>query len=373
MDIKNAKRIGIMGGAFDPIHHGHLAAAEAARQEMDFDLILFIPTGSPAHKSGVSFAEYRYLMTILATCDNPHFFVSRIEIDMPGPSYTVNTLRALKQISKAELTFIIGADENLMLHTWKDADQLPALCNWLTVSRPGYELAGEHLSIPGIDISGTELRKRAKSGRSLKYLIPEAAERFITDFKLYKDPPDQAIHQDVAFTLSAERYSHTQGVIKTAMQLALAHNINLRQTYLAALLHDYAKEIPDDDKHKLCTKFGITPDKIQSQHINIMHGQLSAELAKLKWNINDPTILDAIAYHTTGRAGMSPLEQIIKIADNTEPNRPPHPDLNNIKSLSRTNLRKAAAASIQRDLQYTTKKGHNLHPWGLEALEFLQD
>ena len=389
-NLKNACRIGIMGGGFDPIHYGHLAAAEGARTELDLDFVLLIPTGQPPHKTSTTFSEHRYLMTVLAAADNPYFYVSRMELDKQGPSYTIDTLRIVKKETDAELFFIVGADEMMRIMAWRDAASLLDICHWVAATRPGYDtgdlsahidrladthgLRGQILKIPGLDISATELRSRIINDMSVKYLVSPAVEEYIRDFSLYKQPTlqDETIWKAVAAKLSEKRYRHTLGVLETALLLAVRHGVNLRKTYLAALLHDYAKELEEKEKRALCKEFGITLDSVQEQHINLIHGQLSAELARREFGIEDSEVLEAISYHTTGRAGMGILEQIIKIADNIEPNRPNFPGLETIKSLANTNLRQAAAASIKRDILYTKEKGRTVHPWGQLALEYLK-
>jgi len=389
-DIKNARRIGILGGAFDPIHYGHLAAAEGARQEMGLDFVLFIPTGQPSHKNTATFSEHRYLMTALAVADNPHFHVSRMELDRQGPSYTIDTLRILKEETDVELFFIVGADEMMQIMHWKDAYDLLSICQWAAATRPGYDiqalsdhvakLSASHglqahiLKIPGLDISGTALRNRIIDGRFVKYLIPPAVEGYLRDLGLYQNsqPQDEMILKTVAAKLSPKRYRHTLGVLETAIILAAHQGVDLRKTYLAALLHDYAKELKAEEKRDLCKAFNIPLDPIQEQYVNLMHGQLAAELARREFNIEDAEILEAISYHTTGRAGMGKLEKIIKIADNIEPNRPDYPGIEEIKALAGVDLDRGAAASIKRDIQYTRERGNAVHPWGLEALKGLE-
>ena len=371
--LKQAKRIGILGGAFNPIHYGHLTAAECVKAELDLDMILFIPTGLPPHKKDILFSEHRYLMTVLAAVDNPDFYITRMELDRPGFSYTADTLRILKGKTDAELFFIIGADEMLQLSSWKDAEDLPNLCNWVGITRPGYT-AKNSVNIPGLYISGTELRERIKSEKPVKYLIPPATDQYIRDLGLYQDQEDCFIyiHKKVKERLSEYRYSHTLGVIETSVILAARFGVNLRKAHLAALLHDYAKEFSEMEKHSLCREFSIPLDPIQEANINLMHGPLSAEFAKQEFNLEDKDIIAAITYHTTGRIGMSPLEKIIKIADNIEPGRTDFPGLKEIREMSLYSLEDATAASIKRDIQYTKEKGRTIHPWGEEALNYLE-
>ena len=363
------EQIGILGGTFNPIHYGHLAAAEEVRCRLGLDHILFIPSGQPPHKSNVTYKEHRYLMTLLATADNPNFKISRIEIDRDGPSYTVDTLRILKEQTKAELFFIVGADEMNNISTWRDAEVLPSLCNWVPVSRPGYS-TGNAMEIPGVDISSTEMRNRISKGQNIKYLLPEAVERYIIEVGLDNDY--EKIHKAVAARLSEKRYRHTMGVLETSLLLAAKHGVNMKKAYLAALLHDYAKELPDEEKFKLCKEFGINLDTIQHKRISLAHGHLSAELAKREFDIQDPEVLQAISYHTTGKAGMGPLCRLLKIADNIEPNRPDYPGLEEIRTLANMDLTRGAIASISRDLQYNKDRSITIHHWGPEALEYLR-
>ena len=196
------RSIGIMGGTFDPIHYGHLLVAEEARWRLRLERVLFIPVGQPAHKKNydVSPAERRHAMALLATNSNPHFECSRIEVDRPGPSYSVDTLEELRSIhgDKVEFDFITGADEILDILTWRHPDRLLSMCRLIAVTRPGYDLgdlakrlpAGfleriETLELPGVNISSTEIRSRVRKGLPIAYMVPECVERYIRKHELY--------------------------------------------------------------------------------------------------------------------------------------------------------------------------------------------
>jgi nicotinate-nucleotide adenylyltransferase len=192
-----------MGGTFDPIHHGHLVAAEEARWQFRLDRVVFVPAGQPWQKPvGVSPAEDRYAMTVLATASNPAFAVSRLEVDHQGPTYTVDTLRRLRAAEPAgtRLFFIIGADAVLQLLTWKEPDQVLALAELIAATRPGFDLdslvsqvpgaAGRvhRLEIPALAISASDLRGRVARGAPIRYLVPEEVARYIHDHALYRAP-----------------------------------------------------------------------------------------------------------------------------------------------------------------------------------------
>ena len=187
-------RLGLMGGTFDPIHHGHLVAADEARYAFNLDRVLFIPTGHPWMKGGhVASAEERYEMTLLATRDNPAFEVSRIEIDRDGPTYTVDTLRELHANEPdADLFFITGADAILDILSWKDPDEAMELATFVAVTRPGYELERlprdeiKILEIPALAISSTDIRRRVAEGRPIRYLLPDEVAAHIKVQGLYQ-------------------------------------------------------------------------------------------------------------------------------------------------------------------------------------------
>jgi nicotinate-nucleotide adenylyltransferase len=196
-----SRRIGIMGGTFDPIHHGHLVAAEEARWQFRLDQVLFIPTGRPWQKPvGVSPAEDRYLMTVIATASNPAFAVSRLEVDIPGPSYTVDTLRRLRSElpEGTRLLFIGGADLLQQLLTWKEPEQVLALAELIAATRPDFDVddvvqkvpaaAGRvhRMEIPALAISSSDIRARVARGEPIEYLVPEGVARYIQKRALYR-------------------------------------------------------------------------------------------------------------------------------------------------------------------------------------------
>jgi nicotinate-nucleotide adenylyltransferase len=197
------RRVGVMGGTFDPIHHGHLVAAEEARWQFGLDRVVFVPTGQPWQKAaGVSDAEDRYLMTVIATASNPAFSVSRLEIDSPGPTYTVDTLRRLRAELDPDvrLFFVTGADAVLQILTWKDPDEVLALAELIAATRPGHDLADlaekvpaaagrvHPMRIPALAISSTEIRARVAAGAPIQYLVPEGVARYIEKRGLYREP-----------------------------------------------------------------------------------------------------------------------------------------------------------------------------------------
>jgi nicotinate-nucleotide adenylyltransferase len=186
-----------MGGTFDPVHHGHLVAASEVQSLFSLDEVAFVPSGKPWQKAGrsVSPAEHRYLMTVIATASNPGFWVSRVDIDRPGPTYTIDTLRDLAvQQPDAELFFITGADALEQIVSWKDADELFRLAHFVGVTRPGYVLSDDHLprdavslvEVPAMAISSSVCRERVMAGRPVWYLVPDGVVQYIGKHRLYR-------------------------------------------------------------------------------------------------------------------------------------------------------------------------------------------
>jgi nicotinate-nucleotide adenylyltransferase len=192
------RRIGIMGGTFDPVHHGHLVAASEVQAKFDLDEVIFVPTGQPWQKSNrkVSAAEDRYLMTVVATASNPRFSVSRVDIDRVGTTYTIDTLRDLRAIHpEAELFFITGADALEQILSWRQAEELFSLAHFVGVTRPGYRLDSRHLpagsvsliDVPAMAISSTACRERVASGLPVWYLVPDGVVQYISKRDLYRE------------------------------------------------------------------------------------------------------------------------------------------------------------------------------------------
>lgn len=203
------KHIGIMGGTFDPIHYGHLVTAETVYDAFDIEKILFIPTGNPAHKSVSLGTNHRLEMTKLAIAENEKFELSTIEVDRAGNTYTVDTIEELKTQLDADTTiyFIMGADSVHQLKQWKDAKRLLSLCEFIGVTRPGYDKKGveqavadlnktygakiHFLEVPALDISSSDIRDRIQNKMSIRYLLPDCVIAHINQFQLYQNQAEE--------------------------------------------------------------------------------------------------------------------------------------------------------------------------------------
>ena len=203
-------RLGIMGGTFDPIHHGHLVAASEAPTRFSLDEVMFVPTGQPWQKPDVdvSPAEHRYLMTVIATASNPRFTVSRVDLERPGPTYTIDTLRDLRaqRGAGADLFFITGADALAQILTWKDSDELFQLAHFIGVTRPGHDLSGDGLpadrvsllEVPAMAISSTAVRTRVRDAEPIWYLVPDGVVQYIGKYSLYRPSAAVRVPGDMA-------------------------------------------------------------------------------------------------------------------------------------------------------------------------------
>ncbi|HEV2451068.1 MAG TPA: nicotinate-nucleotide adenylyltransferase [Streptosporangiaceae bacterium] len=189
------RRVGVMGGTFDPIHHGHLVAASEVAHAFSLEEVVFVPTGEPEEKPAPSPAEDRYLMTVIATAPNPRFSVSRVDIDRPGPTYTIDTLRDLRAVrgTGEQLFFITGADALAKIMSWRDVGELFTLAHFVGCTRPGHRLTGDGLpkgkvsliEIPALTISSTDCRARVAAGRPIWYLVPDGIVQYIAKRRLY--------------------------------------------------------------------------------------------------------------------------------------------------------------------------------------------
>ena len=312
-------RTGIFGGTFDPIHMGHLMFAEAAREQAGLSRVLFMPAHIQPFKQGdeILSDDDRLRMLALATEDNPYFGITTVETDKGGVSYTIDSLRELRaEFPDGRICFIIGTDMFLNIRKWKDSDALVRDFDFIVGARPGYdrdaaaamaeELRKSHgaciefIDNPQVELSSTEIRRRLKAAESFRYHVPECVRRYLL----------------VREKTGEKRFEHTKRVIDLAVEMARRFGVSEEKAALAALLHDYAKDPAG----------GIEND--------IRHGEMAAEAVRRDFNIRDDDVLNAIRYHTTGRAGMSKLERIVFLADTVEPGR----TYNNIARLRETCL-----------------------------------
>jgi nicotinate-nucleotide adenylyltransferase len=399
MEVNDARitKLAIMGGTFDPIHIGHLVTAEEVRHEFEIDEVLFVPTGHPPHKSNMNMttSEHRYLMTVLATAANASFKVSRLEIDREGVTYTIDTIKELKKIygEGVKLYFITGADAIHKILTWKESEELLQVCEFVAVTRPGYnkqELLNQieelkrnfqtnihFLEVPALAISSSNIRDRIHNLKPIKYLVPEEVENYIKKYNLYEYKiyltmdERERMCEYAASKMSPKRYAHTRGVIEMAMEFAKIYKMNCDEVFIAALFHDICKELSTEEKQALCMQYAIELDSFEKEHIDLAHGKIGAVILEKEWGIYKQSILDSIRYHTVGRMGMSDLEKIIYLADMTEEGRSPYKGKEQIKSIALYNLNRAMYKALYSSYHYVTDiLKEEIHPITYRLLEY---
>ncbi|GHU51194.1 hypothetical protein AGMMS49975_03860 [Clostridia bacterium] len=382
--LSRHKKVGIVGGTFDPVHYGHLAAAQSAYESLGLCRVLFIPTGTPPHKGRITAsADERFHMVSLATEDVKYFKVSRIEIDNPRVSYTVDTVSKIREYmaKDAELFFIIGADTLPLVQTWKDFKKIGQMCVFVVVPRPNSakisvprDLEGRVIFVktPPFDISSTDIKNRIKDNKFVKYMLPPEVEAYMGN--IYKPCPRtlDELKKYVQGRLSERRFIHTLGVCDEAESLARHYGADIRKARIAAVLHDCAKDLPADEKIDACEKYGIKLDEILREQIDLTHSFIAEKIAEIELKIDDREILDAIACHTTGRAGMTLLDKIIYVADCIDKFREPYEGIDEIRKLAYVSLEKATIRGIKSTITINNEKNRKILPISLEALEDLE-
>ncbi len=389
------KKIGIMGGTFDPIHIGHLTLAEDIRDKCGLDMVLFIPAGDPPHKDSGSIAKAsdRYNMTVLGCRDNALFEVSDIELGRKGKTYSVDTLERLRELypKDTEFVFITGADSILEIDKWRHPERLFGLCSFAAAARPGYknkkiakqidflkEKYGaeiDYVESTAIDISSTEIRKSISEGRSVKYVVPDDVIGYIAEKGLYGFAPEfypefRIFSKRLKNELKPSRYRHTIGVAEEAFRMACIFGEDAHKAYVAGLLHDCAKNFDRDKAFELCEKYRVELDDVLKKQPDLIHSFLGAAVAENEYGIKDGDVLNAIRYHTTGREAMSRLEMIVYLADMTEPGRESYTGLDKIRKLAYYDLESAVAEALNRTIGFNREKGRVIHPLSLKAFEY---
>jgi nicotinate-nucleotide adenylyltransferase len=350
-------RIGVFGGSFDPIHLGHLAIAERARVAAGLSKVLFMPASVQPFKRDVAFSpdDERMEMIALATRENPHFEATDVELDRGGVSYTIDSLRELRAGLPVgdELAFILGTDMFLMVEKWRSADELLSEFCLIVGARPGCDndkaeahaerlrgTYGTRIDMVGSSemlLSASDIRKRLSAGDSLRYLVPEDVRRYL--LVRAKERPG--------------RWEHTKQVMGFAAELAERYGENVYRAKMAALLHDYCK------------------DSSGGVENNLLHGALAAEAASGKFGVDDEDVLNAIRYHTTGRAGMSRLEMIIFVADTLAPGRT-YPEAEWLRGLARKDLRECTLTVLIELERYLEAQGYEHSRDSKEAIAWLR-
>ena len=386
------QRIGILGGSFDPVHSGHLQIAHAAMESARLDQVLILPTRSPRYKQYAASPEDRWMMTVTACSGDRDLVPCRLELDREGTTYTADTLPLIRNMfPDAKLFWILGGDSFLRLHSWMRAGEIISQCHLLILSRPdevnhaALSAEAERLSAVGARIrivpalacpySSSAVRAALSVGREPEGL--DLCVRELIECKgLYGFPariPESGAWLDRLFSaLKPHRFAHSLAVADTARRMAARFGENPLKAEKAGLLHDCAKHIPLPDMQRIAVENRLDVDAAFLASSALLHSVVGAWIAEHKYGMADPEILEAIACHNTGRAGMSRLAMCVALSDSIEPTRAPYPFLAEIRALAETSLEKALLLSLERTAGFVSSKGAFLHPRTQETINWLR-
>ncbi|HPF19044.1 MAG: nicotinate-nucleotide adenylyltransferase [Bacillota bacterium] len=361
------QRIGVLGGSFDPIHYGHLILAEQIKTEAKLDRILFVPAFVSPFKIWNKPVDriHRLKMLELAIGDHDGFDISTIELDKDEPSYTYETLCSLRQQygSDTDLYFIIGTDAFMHIEEWNCSRELLSEFSFLIGLRKGYNegkletilddlatrypLDAQYIRIPELEIAASDLRDRMATGKSVKFLLPDPVIDYIQRKGLYQSTA-RRLQAFVRDKVDEDRFRHTQGVVSKALELAHRFGADPEKAEIAAWFHDAYREMG-----------------------NLEHGPAAAVALQEQFGIDDPDILDAVRYHTTGRKGMCLLEKIIYLADSIEDGRD-YPGVEELRSMDCNDIDTCIYHLMVHTREYVEGLGLQFHPRSIEAIEELK-
>lgn len=396
------KKIGILGGTFNPIHNAHRIMAQAAYEQYQLDEVWFMPSKEPPHKKkdNIVSKEHRCRMIQFAIDGVEHFSLSSLELQREGITYTCDTLKQCADLyPNVAFYFILGGDSLRDFETWYHPEKIASLCTILAFARDGMtekqlerrckqlsqKLNGRFLPVqmPQMTVSSREIRDMFANNKTPYGLLPDVVMDYINFHNLYREECSFYVKDKkkwntyLAATLRPKRYEHTVGVANTAFQLAIAEqeDMNLgERAKQAGLLHDCAKYLTDKEMLSACQKYKIALTEIEKKNTVLIHGKLGAYLAKTKYCVKDEEVLSAIYWHTTGKPGMSLLEKIIYVADYIEPGRNmkycyPY-SLEKIRKMSFVDIECGFRMVLQNKLEYLRKQTLPIDTMTIKTYEY---
>ena len=387
------RKIGILGGTFNPIHKGHLALGLAAAEQYDLEEVWLMPSKLPPHKSHFAMLseEHRLAMTKLAAHTDARFTVSDFELRREGLTYTADTLELLtKESPDVRFFFIIGGDSLVNFTKWRRPERILELCTLLAAGRAGYEEeqileASKTLReqfpqadigtviLPDHPISSNEIRDAFYTGDAerVKAYLPEAVWAYLREHRLYSKTTFAELDAEMAQTLPRKRYLHSVAVAHLAAAYAVSLGQDPERALIAGILHDCAKAYSDEQLVADCDNYAISVTEVERRNGFLLHGKLGAFYARTKYFITDKEILSAISYHTTGRPGMTDLEKVVFLADYLEPFRtqPTEPPLNEIRRIAFTDIDRAVYLALKNTLRYLASTGQETDMTTAETFE----
>lgn len=383
------RKIGILGGTFDPVHLAHLQLAICAYEQYRLETVLFLPAGDPPHKTKrqITPAYRRLEMLRLCLKDYPQFQISEYEIEKQGHSYTAETLEYFTQMyPDVQFYFIVGADSLFSLDSWYSPERCLNQAVFLAGNRTKrsekeidrqilylMERFGgiiQKVDMPDMEISSSNIRELLSRGQDASLYLSPAVSDYIRQNHLYYQGPAENLTMLIKNRLPAGRFLHTLGVVESAQGLARKYGMDSDRARTAALLHDVAKPLSTEEIIRICeeAKEPVTEEEAASE--KVLHARAGAIIARKEYGVRDPEILDAIRFHTTGRPRMTLLEKIIFVADYIEPGRSKAPNLDRIRREAGLDLNRCICMIARDTLQHLRETGAHVDSRTEETYEY---
>lgn len=385
-----SQKIALFGGTFDPIHNGHIRLAAEFARRLKLDKVILMPTYVPPHKVKPEMAPAadRLEMCRLAAGNDPLFTVSDLEISRGGASFTADTLETLcGQYPEARWYLITGADMFLTMGTWWRFEDIAATAVLCAAPRDGVSMAELEAyaarleaegavcaleNIPLTPLSSTEIREKLRRGEAVDQLVPAAVAGYIAAKRLYTEGEETRLNRDEQFIeiirgrLTPARFRHSLAVAEEAERLAKKYGADPARARTAGILHDILKDAGEDAQLQIFQDFAILLDNVEQQAPKLWHARAGAVFIEKVLGVTDPDILAAVRYHTTARAGMSPLEKVLFIADFTSADRD-YKDVDVMRRLADEGLSQAMLYALSYTIRDLVKKQAAIHPDTLAA------
>lgn len=360
------RRIGIFSGSFDPIHKGHLRIIRDVLEKNLADEVLIVPSGTPPYRKPLADISHLRAMAQLAIAGLARVSIAPESL-LKNARDTVDTIGAIKRHYAGEaLYYIIGADKLAGILLWREVGRIFELCELLVYPRVGYNareltlfavnhgVRAQLLAVPPVNMSSGLVRTQISLFSDAWEMIMPRVARYIARHGLYKPPYEKL----VKLHMNQRRFEHTLGVRDLAVELAYHHHIPMQKAAVAAILHDCAKCMKLSQLQAIAKRWHLFPEGAQALESNaLLHGKAGAVLAEYKYRVHDEDVLNAIRYHTTGRAQMSPLELCLFVADAAEASRSDYPGLEAIRLAMWDDLKKAALISLRGTQDHVLSSG----------------
>lgn len=380
------KKMGLFGGTFDPIHKGHISMALRLAEQLELDGVVLMPTFVPPHKikENMASAEHRLAMCRLAAQAHPLICVSDLELRRGGASFTVDTLTALcEQYPDTQWYLLVGADMFTTLRTWYRFPDIAAMAVLCTIAREGTDTEqlrqyADELTAEGIrcfvdacpvePYSSTQVRECVAAGESVAQMVGETVNGYIRENGLYRrsdgmkqQTADEQFTAIIRTRLSDYRFHHSLCVADEAKRLAEMYGVDAKKAYTAGILHDIMKDTDKEVQRQILQDYGVTLDEVEQEAPMLWHARSGEVFLRHVLGVTDEEILSAVRYHTTGRAGMSLLEQVLFTADFTSEDRR-YPDVDVMREKANRSLTEAIRYGVEYTIRDLIQQGRPVHP-----------